>query len=366
MLHYYRCNLQMHNLRQLGEGGRCCIDKTSSAELSQAINSMYRWYQNCDLCIAYLEDIRKESLDIKGLIEDGYRNANIASQLFCYPTFSRSRWFKRGWTLQELIAPLNLYFYDSEWNKIGEKQGLLEDISQITRIDRDVLRGQRALSRKSVAHKMAWASRRETTRVEDLAYCLIGIFEINMPLLCGEGQRAFTRLQQEIMKHTYDHSLFAWNYEFPRQKFPRPSVYGTLFRDVLCFSEGEGVLAPHPSAFDRCSSFMPWNSRAAPYATTNRGLQIHLRVVQDPFPSGARTHIGLLKCDHDLTPIGLPLARQLTHVLEVASANLGPTDAYFRPTNEDLVIFPQSLKAGLKIQLVYLHETGPYWRESTR
>jgi hypothetical protein len=250
----------------------CCIDKTSSAELSEAINSMYRWYQNCDLCIAYLEDIRKESLDIKGLIEDGYRNANIASQLFCYPTFSRSRWFKRGWTLQELIAPLNLYFYGSEWNKIGEKQGLLEDISQITRIDRDVLRGQRALSRKSVAHKMAWASRRETTRVEDLAYCLIGIFEINMPLLCGEGQRAFTRLQQEIMKHTYDHSLFAWNYEFPRQKFPRPSVYGTLFRDVLCFSEGEGVLAPHPSAFDRCSSFMPWNSRAAPYATTNRGL----------------------------------------------------------------------------------------------
>jgi hypothetical protein len=131
----------------------CCIDKTSSAELSEAINSMYRWYQNCDLCIAYLEDIRKESLDIKGLIEDGYRNANIASQLFCYPTFSRSRWFKRGWTLQELIAPLNLYFYDSEWNKIGEKQGLLEDISQITRIDRDVLRGQRALSRKSVAQR---------------------------------------------------------------------------------------------------------------------------------------------------------------------------------------------------------------------
>ncbi|KAF4915188.1 Vegetative incompatibility protein HET-E-1 [Colletotrichum viniferum] len=184
----------------------CCIDKSSSAELSEAINSMYQWYQNAGICYAFLSDV-----SVTG-------NAGISEQ---GALIRKSRWFTRGWTLQELIAPNDVQFYSAEWNLLGSKVGLLEPsavsnilgpgmLGEITGIDERVLDGGMDLQEASVATRMSWAARRNTTRVEDRAYCLLGIFSVNMPLLYGEGSRAFIRLQEAIMKETDDQSIFAW------------------------------------------------------------------------------------------------------------------------------------------------------------
>ena len=167
----------------------CCIDKSSSAELSEAINSMYKWYKKSRVCYAYLCDVDK------------------ADQL------GDSRWFTRGWTLQELIAPSRVEFYSASWASIGERQDsdLISVISKASLVDQCVLSGVIHAQRDvSVAKRMYWASKRTTTRQEDEAYCLMGLFNINMPLLYGEGDKAFFRLQQEIVKDSDDQSILAW------------------------------------------------------------------------------------------------------------------------------------------------------------
>ncbi|KUJ11110.1 HET-domain-containing protein, partial [Mollisia scopiformis] len=170
----------------------CCIDKSSSAELSEAINSMFRWYQNAVRCYAYL-------FDVPGHVNPALDPSELA----------RSRWFKRGWTLQELLAPKNLIFFSSTWRRIGTKEELYGPLATITGIEPEILQGE-DLQAVSVATRMSWAAKRETTRTEDMAYCLLGIFDINMPLLYGEGKRAFFRLQEEILKANSDQSIFAW------------------------------------------------------------------------------------------------------------------------------------------------------------
>jgi hypothetical protein len=126
------------------------------------------------------------------------------------PDLRNSRWFRRGWTLQELIAPPIVEFYDRNWFEVGTKLSLLGTIAAITRIDIRVLENSQRLDSVNVASRMSWASERKTTRKEDEAYCLMGIFGVNMPLLYGEGHRAFHRLQEEIMKIHDDYTLFAW------------------------------------------------------------------------------------------------------------------------------------------------------------
>ncbi|KAK3301726.1 heterokaryon incompatibility protein-domain-containing protein [Chaetomium strumarium] len=171
----------------------CCIDKSSSAELSEAINSMFQWYRDAAICYAYLSDVR--------VLEDP------AGEM---PAFSASRWFTRGWTLQELLAPTELVFFASDWTEIGTKSSLARTVSRITRIDEKILKGG-DWSGYSVAQKMSWAAGRQTTRPEDEAYCLMGLFDVNMPLLYGEGRKAFLRLQQEILRVSEDQSMFAWS-----------------------------------------------------------------------------------------------------------------------------------------------------------
>jgi hypothetical protein len=175
----------------------CCIDKTSSAELSEAINSMYTWYKNSCICYVWLADY----------------GANSVSSLGISMSFSHCRWFTRGWTLQELIAPKVVEFYDANWKRIGTKLSLQSQISDITGIDKEILRGSQLPSVRNIADRMSWAAKRETSRIEDQAYCLLGLFEVNMPLLYGEGRRAFSRLQEEIMRTREDYTLFIW---FPR------------------------------------------------------------------------------------------------------------------------------------------------------
>ena len=171
----------------------CCIDKTSSAELSEAINSMFRWYRTAKVCYAYLADV-----------------PDVTDVHAPESAFARSRWFSRGWTLQELLAPVELHFFSSNGHPLGTKRSLSNQISVITGIAEGFLTGAIALTKASIAKRMSWASRRKTTRTENLAYCLLGIFGINMPVLYGEGTKTFVRLQEEIMKDSDDQSLFAW------------------------------------------------------------------------------------------------------------------------------------------------------------
>ena len=182
----------------------CCIDKASSSELSEAINSMYLWYSRAKVCYAYLADVPSvEDLDADK------------------SAFRSSRWFKRGWTLQELIAPLSVTFLAMDWKEIGAKHSLACLVEDITSIPQEALLHMRSLDEFSVAQRLSWAARRETTREEDRAYSLLGIFDINMPTLYGEGTRAFRRLQEEIVRRIPDLSLFAW----------RRNIYGVCRRD---------------------------------------------------------------------------------------------------------------------------------------
>ncbi|KAM7197482.1 vegetative incompatibility protein HET-E-1 [Naviculisporaceae sp. PSN 640] len=177
----------------------CCIDKTSSAELSEAINSMFNWYAQSHVCFAHLSDLRPGSL---GLTTKDLENC---------------RWLRRGWTLQELIAPETLELYDAEWTLRGTKHQCWQAIGAVAGITKDgILNFKKVLESDvgpgfPVAQRMYWASRRETTRPEDMAYCLFGLFDVNMPLLYGEGgKKAFMRLQSAILEVTQDLSMLAW------------------------------------------------------------------------------------------------------------------------------------------------------------
>lgn len=216
----------------------CCIDKTSSSELSEAINSMFRWYRNAQICYAYLNDVPDD---------EDHQSEDSA--------FRRSRWFTRGWTLQEMLAPLSVTFFGRGWVDIGTKASLREAISDVTDIETQIL-SMNYTGEISVAQRMSWASKRETTRVEDLAYCLMGLFGINMSLLYGEGENAFVRLQLEIIKSSDDQSIFAWT--------------GA--------GKERGFLARSPSEFINCGDIRQIDTgmQSQPYEMTNKGLRIQL------------------------------------------------------------------------------------------
>jgi hypothetical protein len=168
---------------------------------------MYRWYKNAYICYAYLVDVSTASrahLSAPELESDPHLNYLLR----LWDPLPRSRYFSRGWTLQELIAPNIVEFYDVDWVEIGTKASLREKLAEITGIDIRVLDGADP-SVCNAAERMSWASSRKTTRVEDAAYCMLGLFDIFLPLLYGEGQRAFTRLQEEILKTTEDYTLLA-------------------------------------------------------------------------------------------------------------------------------------------------------------
>ncbi|KAM6516416.1 hypothetical protein FALCPG4_014599 [Fusarium falciforme] len=229
-----------------------CIDKTSSAELTEAINSMFAYYQQSKVCFAYLSDVPSA----KGLDKE-----------FLLWQIRNSRWFTRGWTLQELIAPQHLTFYAADWTRIGRKdESLAELITEVTGIDRVFLNGRKQANRACIAKRMSWLAKRTTTRVEDMAYCVLGIFDINMPLLYGEGPKAFTRLQEEIIKKTNDHTIFCWTWT--------PSVP----RDWA------SLLAPSPIHFEGAGEFSSDETNSqldeiSIFSMTNAGLSIRLPVM---------------------------------------------------------------------------------------
>ncbi|KAE8325933.1 ankyrin repeat-containing domain protein [Aspergillus sergii] len=183
----------------------CCIDKTSSAELSEAINSMFLWYQEASICYAYLFD---------------------------------------------------------SWRELGDKKSLGRRISECTRIPESVLSGEKDINMFSAAQRLSWAAKRETTRVEDRAYCLLGLFGVNMPLIYGERKAAFIRLQEEILKISEDHSLFAWKWK----------------SSDTC----SGLLATSPSAFIDSHDIVPcetFQTSSGPLIISGRGIHLDLCLI---------------------------------------------------------------------------------------
>ncbi|KAJ4396062.1 hypothetical protein N0V93_000279 [Gnomoniopsis smithogilvyi] len=225
-----------------------CIDRTSSAELSEAINSMFAWYERAAICYAYLADVPSASTGNVDMLE----------------IIATSTWFTRGWTLQELIAPSHVVFYSDSWTNLGTKKALASFLSRITGIEQLCISKEKELRRCSIAQRMSWAANRSTTRPEDMAYCLLGIFGINLPLIYGEGHRAFIRLQEEIIRTSDDHSILAFNTILSRNS----------------------LLADHPSLFRDMKSLQPsMSSRITPpFSMTNAGLSIRTPLIQTLSP----------------------------------------------------------------------------------
>lgn len=219
----------------------CCIDKRSSAELSESINSMFQWYRKAEMCLAYLEDV----------------HAGPGSKY----QFIKSVWFTRAWTLQELLAPRCLYFFDHQWTAFGSKCDLGKLVSGITQMPVAVIMGSTEISQYSVATRMSWASRRHATRPEDVAYSLLGIFDIDMPLLYGEGTKAFQRLQHEILRNFTEPTILCWgtnNYDW--------SEHHLLARSPADFR------ASGPIVNDTC--------HASRNSITNMGLEVRMRAIR--------------------------------------------------------------------------------------
>lgn len=294
----------------------CCIDNRSSSELSEAINSMYKWYELAAVCYVYLVDLRCEcsrlvetrahkaiitehvgcdvlvpelfapegpaktyiplptQSDLPPMYEDG---AGIHQEA-CVSCLRKCRWFSRGWTLQELIAPERLMFFGSDWNFIGSKRDLLCTLSDITGIDSIALSHRCKLEELSVAKRLSWAACRETTRIEDRAYSLLGLLNINMSLIYGEGERAITRLQEEIIRSSADSSILAWSRGLQH-----------------------GLLTPSLSNFQACSKVILCDGAtvAHSFELTHRGLKMRLPILKQGRKGTVRAFLGVLSCRMD-------------------------------------------------------------------
>ncbi|KAH6973984.1 HET domain protein [Ilyonectria destructans] len=231
----------------------CCIDKRSSAELTEAINSMFQWYKDAVVCFAWLADLPTEQSS----------HSRPSTQRPLISGLESCRWFTRGWTLQELIAPRRVEFYDQQWHFRGTKADISDQLVRITNISDDVLRNPASVYRLSVAQRMAWAARRQSTRAEDIAYCLLGIFDVNMPMMYGEGARAFIRLQEAIAAQCNDFSLFAWK--------ASPNESQQMYR---------GVFAMSPSEFGDSNAIrLMRNAVFNPeFLITNKGLRMNTSI----------------------------------------------------------------------------------------
>ena len=235
------CSLAKHDGYEYVWIDTCCINKDSSAELSEAINSMFSYYENSDVCYVFLSDINTTG-----------KTSNIPAM----EQLLKCRWFERGWTLQELIAPKDVRFYDADGILFGTKHSLADVIASKTKIPVDYLLRKAEFQDASISQRMSWASGRSTTRQEDVAYSLLGIFGVNIPLLYGEGSKAFRRLQHAIIAQSDDETIFAW----------------------LSDKSGEqrGMLAKSPAEFATTGRIKPihYESKRSPATVSSRGIEI--------------------------------------------------------------------------------------------
>ncbi|KAK0710446.1 ankyrin repeat-containing domain protein [Apiosordaria backusii] len=289
----------------------CCIDKSDHVELSEAINSMFKWYRNAIICYVYLSDVT------------------------VHTRFSQSRWFRRGWTLQELLAPRELSLYTSNWTFIGSREDLASPIELVTGIPEDFLYGDGDFHRASVAQRFSWASKRTTKRKEDMAYCLLGLFDVSLPIIYGDDH-AFARLQREIMLKLRDDSIFAWGVAY---QFSNESQSWDRAR------ASAGALAESPKDFEQCGRIISrgfHNNPSNKFVIESGFLCITTTI--HTAEDGAT--YGLLNCGlRDPTPgqvVGIPLQ----------SSTSG--DCYFRPQGYSARVFPKE-SAGPAVSSQSIH-----------
>ncbi|RDX40851.1 HET-domain-containing protein [Lentinus brumalis] len=297
------CEIARNDGFDLGWVDSACIDKTSSSELSEAINSMYNWYRYASACYAIIHDV-SDAADEKEQREQ----------------FRSSKWFTRGWTLQELLAPSVVLFLSDKWRVIGSKHTLAPLIGSVTGIERSVLTLEQPLEDVSVARRMSWAASRETSREEDEAYSLMGIFGVNMPTTYGEGRYAFIRLQEEILKHIPDQTIFAWGPVLTRHNFTfsNPSHLPADSAPEqsplpIAPSLKQYLLAQAPSDFKSTAHLVPLSREAFAYrlgispeaayhiyTTTSYGIHARfplVAVISQDANANVPTHLALLACE---------------------------------------------------------------------
>lgn len=212
----------------------CCINRRSPMDLTESINSTFRWYREASVCIAYLADIVVPP------------PRSTTSTLFDDRTGRPSIWFTRAWTLQELLAPTSMQFYDSNWRFMGTRGQLAKPIQQITGIKTQFLTGAEDFRSACIATKMSWMAGRQTTQVEDMAYSMLGIFNVSMKASYGDGPLAFIKLQQELI-YKNDESLFAWRMP------PGENIKGRSSVPSLQIGPGEwGLMAASPAWYAGC------------------------------------------------------------------------------------------------------------------
>ncbi|TKW59575.1 Vegetative incompatibility protein HET-E-1 [Colletotrichum tanaceti] len=310
----------------------CCIDKTSSAELSEAINSMYSYYLHARVCFVYLDDVppRGPASALSSALPLSSPPMDQLSSL------ASSRWFTRGWTLQELIAPRRSIFYAVDWSRIGTKgmhsseRPFIRALATISGIFESVLAKSRNPRDYSVAERMSWAAARRTTRDEDLAYCLMGLFGVSMPVLYGEGlASAFKRLQHHIIRTSPDESIFAWRAD--------PARHGVVVVDddpyAGVLGRSSGLLADSPAAFARSHDVHQRALHSASpfrlFSMTNMGLSIVADLAPPPpLPTTTITTGG----DGGGSPRGSPAAAHTT-TPEPRPLVVMPIGASDRPTD---------------------------------
>lgn len=272
----------------------CCIDKSHHTDYSEAITSMFSWYQTADRCYVYLADVPDQATST-------FDN-----------DFRRSRWHTRGWTLQELLAPRDLVFYSKGWTNLGEKASMISIIEEATGIPAQFLGGFRDAS---VAQRMSWAAQRVRTRGEDMAYCLFGIFNVSLPIMYGEGaSAAFSRLQEAILQRTPDASILAWGLDLQHDD-RHPQQHST--------NRYGNILAVSPQEFVDCGTVVPWENGHSGQLLDVNGGYYHLQLPLHTTEAGHT--FGLLKCYSRLQQkgcIGIPLCQ-----VEPGSQ----TDEFMRP-----------------------------------
>ncbi|KAK6216244.1 hypothetical protein LQW54_003633 [Pestalotiopsis sp. IQ-011] len=284
----------------------CCIDKTNPADTQEAINAMFRWYQNAGTCYAYLDDVDVDKVvdcpkfdldDIAGRdnVADPASFPHLALKTFLI----KAKWFTRGWTLQELLAPPYLVFVDQAWRRIGTRESWADEIKQASRIEARHLTNFSPTDfiSCSIAMRFSWASSRFTTVEEDETYSLLGLFGISLPLIYGEGRwRAFNRLQRELITVYNDDSIFAWKFE--KQKNMRSAESQEKANE-----HGKGILAPSIREYWDASNIEAFGLYDNSFSMTNKGLEIKAkrwRRKDDPMAClirlscgpGAENHLG--------------------------------------------------------------------------
>ena len=247
----------------------CCIDKTNSVELASSLNSMFEWYYKATVCYAYLYDV-----------EWNARNKEISKSQDPKRLGQESAWFERGWTLQELLAPRNMEFYDQKWDFMGTKDSLANILQCKTGIATKYLTGASNFKQASVATRMSWMAGRTTTEIEDIAYSMLGLLNINMEIHYGEGVKAFMRLQRILMESSIDESIFAWT--IPDQGL---TCYKEHFPQASQWAPKDwGLLAPSPDCFAKYSDLFVLPDLYVPrlsggYKWTQQGVQFQMPMV---------------------------------------------------------------------------------------